>query len=53
MELVGANTNDLDIIKYVTKFLRGNTMVGTKEFLKSGNEPDIGSIPISSEEYIN
>ena len=30
-----------------------NTMVFTKEFLKSRNVPDIGSIPIYSEDYID
>ena len=28
-------------------------MLVTKDFLKSSNVPDIGSIPISSEDYIN
>ena len=28
-------------------------MIVTKESLKSRNVPDIGSIPISSEDYIN
>ena len=46
--LVGVITNDPDSIKYIIKLLRGNTMIVTKEFLKSGNVPDIGYIPISS-----
>ena len=47
------NTNDPDNIHYSIKFFIVNTMAVTKEFLKSGNVPDIGSIPIFSEEYIN
>ena len=46
--LMDVNTNDPDIIKYIIKFLRGNIMIVTKEFLKSSNVPDIGYIPISS-----
>ena len=42
------NTNYPDSIKYKIKFLRGNTMIVTNEFLKSRNVPDIGSITISS-----
>ena len=53
VDLVDVNTNDPDTIKYIIKFLRLNTMVITKELLKSMNVPDIGSIPISSEDYIN
>ena len=30
LNLVGVNTNDPDSIKYIFKFLRGNTMVVTK-----------------------
>ena len=52
-ELVDLNTNNLDSIKYIIKFLRGNTTIVTKKFLKSSNVPDIGSIPIYSGEYIN
>ena len=47
------NTNDPDIINYIIKFLILNTMLVTKDFLKSSNVTDIGSIPISSEDYIN
>ena len=53
VELVDINTNDNDSTKYSIKLLRGKTMIVTKEFLKSRNVPDIESIPISSEEYIN
>ena len=48
MELVDVNTNALDNIKYIINLLIVNTMVVTKYFLKSGNVPDIVSIPISS-----
>ena len=50
VELVDINTNDLDSTKYIIKFLKVNTMIVTKEFLKSRNVPDIGSIPMYSEE---
>ena len=50
---MGVNTNDPDSIKYIIKFLRVNPMLVTKDFLNSSNVPDIGSIPISSEDYIN
>ena len=53
VDLVGINTNDPDRTKYSIKFLKGNTMIVAKEFLKSINFPDIGYIPISSEDYIN
>ena len=53
VDLVDTHTNDPDITNYSIKFLRGNVIVVTKEFLKSRNEPDIRSIPISSEYYIN
>ena len=52
VDLVDVNTNDVDIIKYIIKFLILIEMVVTKEFLSSSNVPDIGSIPISSEDYI-
>ena len=51
--MVDVNTNYADRIKYRIKFFRGNTMVVTKEFLNPRNVPDIGSITISSEDYIN
>ena len=51
VELVGINKNDSDIIKCVIMLLRLNIMLFTKE--KSHNVPDIGSIPISSEDYKN
>ena len=53
VELVDVNTNDLDSIKYIIKILIVNTMVVTKEFPKSRNVSDIGSIRIYSEYYIN
>ena len=52
-DLVDVNTNDPDSIKYINKLLRGNTMVVTKDFLKSRNVPDTASIQISLEDYIN
>ena len=52
-DLVNVNTNDPDSIKYINKLLIGNTMVVTKYFLNSRNVPDIVSIQISSEDYIN
>ena len=51
--LVDVNTNDPDSIKYINKLFRGNTMVVTKDFLKSRNVPCNVSIQISSEDYIN
>ena len=36
------NTNDADSTKYRIKFMRGITMILTKELLKSSNAPDIG-----------
>ena len=53
VELVDVNTNDPDIINDTIKFLILNTMLVTKDFLKSSNVPDIVSIPIPSEDYIN
>ena len=53
VELVDINSNVSDSIKYSIKFLIGNTIIVTKDFLKSGNVPDIYYIPISSEDYIN
>ena len=53
VELVNINTNDNDITKYSIKLFKGNTIILTKDSLKSWNMPDIGSIPISSEYYIN
>ena len=51
--MVDINTKDPDSINYIIWFLRVNTMVVTKEFLKSSNVPDIGYILIFSEYYIN
>ena len=53
VELVGVNKNDPYSIKYIIKLLRVNTMVVTKELLKSKNVPYIVSIIISSDDYIN
>ena len=53
VELVEVNTNDPYSIKYINKFLRGNKMVVSQEFLKSSNVPDVVPITISSEDYIN
>ena len=44
VEMVDLNKNYPDSIKYINKLLRGNTMVVTKEFLKSRNVPNIGWI---------
>ena len=46
VDLVDIKTNDIDIDKYSIKLLRVNTMIVTKESLKSRNFPDIGSILI-------
>ena len=53
VEQVDVNTNYSDSIKYIFKFLIVNTMVVTKEFLKSRNVSDIVPITIYSEYYIN
>ena len=42
VDLVDVNTNDLDSIKFIIKLLMVNTMVVTKELLKSRNVSDIG-----------
>ena len=47
VELVDINNNDRDSNKHVIKLLI------LKEFPKSSNVPDNGSITISSEDYIN
>ena len=52
-DLVDVNTNDTYRIKYSINFLILNTMIVTKEFLKSIYVPDIGPVPITSEHYIN
>ena len=51
LDLVDVNKNDPYSINYIIKFMRGNKMVSTKEFLNSINVPYIGSIPIYSEDY--
>ena len=48
VDIVDINNNDTDSTKYISKLLRGNTMIVTKEFLKPRNVPDIGPIPILS-----
>ena len=53
VDLVDVNKNDPYSIKYIIKLLIVNTMVFTKELLKSRNVSDIGLIPIYSEDYIN
>ena len=53
VKLVDINTNDTYITKYSIKFLKGNTMLVIKELLKSRSVTDIGSLPISLEDYIN
>ena len=53
VELLYINTNDTDRTKYRIKLLIENTLIVTKECLKSGNVPDIGYILIYSEDYIN
>ena len=45
--LLDININNLDRTKYSIEFLIGNTMIVTKEFLKSRNVPDVGSITIT------
>ena len=52
VELVAINTNDHRRKKYTIQFLYEKKVV-TKELLKSDNMPDIASIPISSQDYIN
>ena len=41
MDLLDINTNDPDNTNYSIKFLRGNTMVLTKQLIKLINVPDI------------
>ena len=50
VDMVDIRTNDPDINKYSIKLLIGNTIIITKEFLKSRNIPDIGYNPIYSED---
>ena len=52
VDLVDIKNNDPDSTNYSIKFLRGNKMIVTKEFLNSRNVPDIGCIKIHSEDYI-
>ena len=53
VDLVDIKNNYHDITKYSIKFLRGNTMMITKDLLNSRNVPYIVYTPISSEDYIN
>ena len=53
IDLVDINANYLAITKYRIQLLYRNTKVVIKEFLKSINAPNISSITISSEDYIN
>ena len=53
VELVYINKKYSDRIKHIIKLLRVNIMIVTKDLLKSRSVPDIESIPISSEDYIN
>ena len=53
VDLVDTNNTDIDSTKYSIKLLHRNKMIVTKEFLKPRNFPDIGSIKIFSEDYIN
>ena len=53
MDMADINTNDTNSTKYITKFLCGNKQLVIKKFLKSRNVPDISSIPIYSQDYIN
>ena len=46
-------TNDPKSTKYSIKLWLRNTTLATKDFLKSRNVPDIVSIPIPLEDYIN
>ena len=48
VELVDVNINDPYSINNIIKCLIVNTVLVTKEFLKSRNVSDIGSIPIYS-----
>ena len=51
--MVDINTNDTDRTKYRIQLLREQTMIVTKDFLRSKSVPDIGSIQIFSYGYIN
>ena len=53
MELVDINTNDPMSTNYSIKLLCSNTKVVTKELIKARNSPNIVSIMISLEYYIN
>ena len=53
VDLVDINSNYTASMKYIIKFLCGITRSVTTDFLKSSNVPDITSIYISSEDYVN
>ena len=53
IDLVDIIANYLSIKKYRIELLYENTQVVIKEFLPSINAPNISSITISSEDYIN
>ena len=53
VELLYVNTKYLDSTKYIIMFLRGDKMVVIKEVITSRIVPDIGSITIYLEAYIN
>ena len=53
VDMVDINTTCPDSINDIIKLLILNKMILTKDLLKSSNVTDIGSIPISSEDYIN
>ena len=48
---MGVNKNYPDSINYTINLFRVNTMVVTKDLLRSSNVPHIGSILISSENF--
>ena len=50
--MMDINNNDTDSTKYRINLLRGNKLIVTKDDIKSKNVPAIGSITISSENYI-
>ena len=52
VDLVDINNNDPGSTNHIINFLIENTMVVIKEFLKSRNVPDIGSVTIYPEDYI-
>ena len=51
--MVDINTNDTDRNNYRIELFRGNTMILMNKLLKPRNVTYVGSIPNSSEDYIN